>query len=224
MKREYRTISGAQMRSTSENGKPGIVGYAAVFGQLSDDLGGFREIIRAGAFKRCLSAGADVRCLINHDASLLLGRTKSGTLRVAEDEAGLHYDCDTPNTDYAANLHESMARGDLDQCSFGFMVNQDNWLEATGTDGKPYLLRELLDVDVFDVSPVTYPAYPQTTVSARSLWPDGMPEGLEAHIREAQRPADPAPAAEPQAVSHPGEDALRERLKLRVWRALAQKV
>jgi len=207
MKREYRVISGAQFRASGD--AKSLAGYAAVFNQLSEDLGGFREMVRPGAFKRCLDSGPDVRCLFNHNSSVVLGRTKAGTLSLAEDDQGLSFYCDMPETQAARDLMQSVGRGDIDQCSFGFIVNQDNWSEGTDSAGRLTVLRELLDVELFDVSPVTYPAYPQTSVSARSLWPDGKPEGLEDRLREAQTPAAPAPPA-----PAPVEDYTAEARKL----------
>lgn len=146
--------------------KPGrLVGHAALFNCLSENLGGFRERILAGAFKEAIRA-SDVRALFNHDANLVLGRTKSGTLRVSEDGRGLAIEIDPPKTSYANDLMESIERGDIDQMSFAFTVKQDRWF----TDPSGQQIREIIEVDrLFDVSPVTYPAYAETSVSARTL-------------------------------------------------------
>lgn len=134
-----------------------FTGYAAKFDTRSHDLGGFIETVRGGAFRRALSEGQDVRALINHDAGLILGRTASGTLKLAEDSTGLHYEVAAPDTSYARDLAESMQRGDVTQSSFSFRVRQDDWQkEGRGR------LRTLIDVDLLDVSPVTYPAYEDT--------------------------------------------------------------
>jgi uncharacterized protein len=178
MKTERRFFKAAEVRVSPSGG---IAGFAAVFNQLSEDLGGFRERILPGAFSRCLGSGADVRCLFNHNPDALLGRTKSGTLRLSEEPAGLYFDCDLPDTQAGRDVRASIKRGDITQCSFGFTVQGQNWLE-NGT------IRVLADVDLFDVSPVTFAAYPQTSVSARqqitssALWPDGQP----AEIRTRQ--------------------------------------
>ncbi len=197
MKREVRVFNGAEIRA-SEDGKL-ITGYAAVYNKLSEDLGGFREVILPGAFSRCLGASPDVRCLFNHDANLILGRTKSGTLRLGEDPQGLSYDCDAPDTQAGRDVLTSIRRKDVDQCSFAFSVNKENWREEKAADGTFEVTRELADVDLYDVSPVTYAAYPQTTVSARSLWPDGEPEEVRAH-RAGGALAAP-PEKEPEAPS-----------------------
>ena len=142
---------------------PKIRGYAAVFGELSENLGGFREKISAGAFAKSLDA--DVRALWNHDPGVVLGRTKSGTLRLEEDERGLFVEIDPPTE--ARSYIESIQRGDVDQMSFGFRVPKggDEW-DHSDPDSP---VRTLLRVDLFDVSPVTFPAYPQTSVAIRSV-------------------------------------------------------
>jgi HK97 family phage prohead protease len=174
MKREFRIVPHAEVRA--KKGKtPGIEGYAAVFNQVSEDLGFFRETIMSGAFTDCLAAKPDVRALFNHNADLVLGRTKARTLSLEEDSKGLHFDCTPPDTQAARDLLTSIERGDVDQCSFGFYVRKQKWSEETGEDGETQLVRELHAIDLFDVSVVTFPAYPQTSVDLRSLWPDGAP-------------------------------------------------
>jgi len=138
-------------------------GYGAVFSSNSEDLGGFIERIAPGAFDNALND--DVRALFNHDPSLILGRTVSGTLSLSVDERGLKYDIDMPDTTYANDLRESLKRGDVDQSSFGFTVKNDSWDEVDGQ-----LVRTILEVNqLFDVSPVTYPAYPDTAAAVRSM-------------------------------------------------------
>ena len=145
-----------------ESAAPMIVGYAAVFNQLSEDLGGFRERIAPGAFTKAL--GDDVRALFNHDPNIVLGRTRSKTLRISEDAKGLAIEIDPPATPAALALLESMRRGDISQMSFGFVTVKDAWDMIDGT-----AIRTLIEARLFDVSPVTYPAYPQTEVALRSL-------------------------------------------------------
>lgn len=140
-----------------------IIGHAAVFNLLSDDLGGFKEKIRPGAFARAIKED-DVRALINHDPNFLIGRTKSGTLKLSEDQVGLHIENDLPDTQDARDLMVKIRRGDLTQMSFGFRTLLDDWRFEAGL-----VVRELIEVELFDVSPVTYPAYPQTDVSGRSM-------------------------------------------------------
>ena len=183
VKREFRVMSAGQLRAQpKEDNKPPVIeGYAAVFDQASEDLGWFRETIKPGAFSRSLKDGADVRCLMNHNEDNVLGRTKSGTLDVSEDQKGLKFRCELPDTQTARDLHQLVTRGDVDQCSFGFVVRTQNWLETKNAEGGVDVMRELTDVDLFDIGPVTFPAYPQTSVNARALWPDGMPVEVRAH-------------------------------------------
>lgn len=141
-----------------------LAGYAAVFNVDSEDLGGFVETIDPAAFNRSLAAGADVRALINHDSNLVLGRSTSGTLRLATDEIGLRFEVDLPDTSYARDLRVSMERGDISQCSFMFQTVKDEWISREGK-----ARRRLLDVELMDVSVVTFPAYPQTTAGVRAL-------------------------------------------------------
>jgi uncharacterized protein len=144
--------------------RPRIVGYAAVFDSLSEDLGGFRERVRVGAFTRSLRDGADVRALIDHKPSEILGRTKAHTLTLRPTARGLLAYIDPPNTTRARDLMESIRRGDIDGMSFGFKTVGDEWHTEDGVE-----IRDLCDVDLFDVSVVTFPAYPSTEVGLRSL-------------------------------------------------------
>lgn len=142
-----------------------IVGYAAKFApNRSQDLGGFIEQIDPQAFTRTLAEGADVRALIDHNPSLILGRTVSGTLRLSTDSTGLLVEITPPDTSYAKDLMISLERGDVTQMSFAFVTKQDTWAKE-GTSN----IRTLLDVDLHDVSAVTYPAYLDTEVGLRSM-------------------------------------------------------
>lgn len=136
-----------------------VEGHAAVFNKLSRNLGGFVEQIKPTAFDRTLGDNPDVRALINHDASMLLGRTRSGTLRISKDSAGLFYEIDMPERQDARDLLVSMERGDLTHSSFAFFVmrNGDDWEDTE----EGMLRRTLTAVSIHngDVSPVTYPAY-----------------------------------------------------------------
>jgi len=161
---ERRTVQVHELRVEQREGeRPQILGHAAVFEQLSEDLGGFREQIAPGAFARAVRED-DVRALWQHDDRYVLGRTRSGTLSLAEDEEGLAVDITPPDTQWARDFTESIRRGDVDQMSFGFLARRDVWVE----DEQGEVIRTLLDVQLFDVSPVTFPAYPQTSVEARN--------------------------------------------------------
>lgn len=145
-----------------EGDEPEIHGYAAVFNELSDDLGGFYERIEPGAFAMSLGSD-DVRALWNHNSDYPLGRIKAGTLSLDEDQKGLRFVIKPPDTQWARDLLVSIQRGDVDQMSFAFMTVQDRW-EHIGDQ----TIRTLLEVQLYDVSPVTYPAYPQTSAAVRS--------------------------------------------------------
>jgi HK97 family phage prohead protease len=156
-----------ELRIDGSNNRPVITGHAAVFNQRSLDLGGFYEIIQPGAFSKTIKT-ADVRALFNHDENHVLGRVKSGTLSLSEDERGLFARIVPPDSIWANDLLESIQRGDIDQMSFGFNVpNKEGqrW-NREGSD----MVRTLVEVNLYDVSPVTNPAYPQTDVSARSFF------------------------------------------------------
>jgi HK97 family phage prohead protease len=186
MQREIRMFSGARVRVRAK-GAPGLEGLAAPFNSLSVDMGGWRERILPGAFTRALREGQDVRALVNHNPDRVLGRTKSGTLSLAEDPAGLRFSVDTPDTEHARALLESIRRGDMDQCSFGFICARDRWTEAPDPSSpggsRTIPIRELQDLDLWDVSVVTYPSYPATSVDVRSFFLDGIPEGVAARMR-----------------------------------------
>lgn len=183
----------------SDDESPRITGHAAVFDQWSEDLGGFREKIRKGAFKKTLKE-ADVRALFNHDSNYVLGRNKSGTLRLNEDDTGLAIEIDPPDTSWAKDLQVSMKRGDVNQMSFGFQTVKDEW----NNEDKNNLERELVEVKLFDVSVVTYPAYPQTNAQVRAMVQQLTDEPVpEDHSEEAED--------EPRADSH---SLLKRRLEI----------
>jgi len=154
---ETRFLQNTEMRAQAGNT---IAGYAAVFNSWSEDLGGFIETIRPGAFGRAIRERQDVVCLFNHDNNRVLGRVRSGTLELREDKAGLYYECRVPNSPTGRDVYEAIKRGDVSQCSFGFSNPTDVW----SRDGSR---RELLDLTLCDVSPVTRPAYQATSVEAR---------------------------------------------------------
>lgn len=160
---EIRTFILKELRVTQEEDQPKISGYAAVFNVLSDDLGGFREKVLPGAFETSIRED-DIRALWNHDPNYVLGRNTAGTLKLEEDEHGLKIEIDPPETQYARDLMASMKRGDVDQMSFGFYTISDNWHKE-----EDQVVRDLVKAKLFDVSPVTFPAYPQTVVHARDI-------------------------------------------------------
>lgn len=145
-----------------QDGSRLLTGHPAVFHSLSEDLFGFRERILPGAFGKTIREG-DVRGLFNHDPNIVLGRTRSGTLRLREDDIGLHMEDDIPDTGLVRDMVISpMKRGDVTGGSFSFEAVKDRMVTE---DGIP--TRELIEVRAFDVGPVTFPAYPATDVQAR---------------------------------------------------------
>ena len=147
----------------AEGEKRTLEGYAAVFGAVAN-LGQFDEIIEPGAFTRSLAGGADVRALIDHDPGRIIGRTKSGTLTLEENDHGLWATVELPETREANDLATLVDRGDLDGMSFGFRTVKDRWETREGRN-----VRYLEDVDIFDISIVSFPAYDATEVALRSL-------------------------------------------------------
>lgn len=141
-----------------------MMGHAAVFNKLSVDLWGFREKIAPGAFADAIKED-DVRALFNHDPNFVLGRNKAGTLRLSEDDVGLAIEIDPPDTQAARDLIVSIERGDITQMSFGFQLVTDEW-DYTDRQNP---VRTLKKVKLYDVSPVTYPAYEDTDVELNSL-------------------------------------------------------
>lgn len=160
-KLERRFVPFAEFRADEE--KPTIRGHAATFNDVYD-LGFFDERIAPGAFDNVLDN--DVRALFNHDSNHVLGRTKSGTLRLSVDEVGLFSEIDLPES--ATMLREAIERGDVDQMSFGFTVKRDSWEVTDEESGRE--LRTIEEIGrLFDVSPVTFPANPNTDVALRSM-------------------------------------------------------
>lgn len=166
--RDKRTHAGTVEARARENALPTLRGYAAVFGEETVIGGFFREVIEAGAFDEALARPDDVRAQFNHDSNKLLGRTTAGTLRLSVDQAGLAYEIDLPETSYARDLAASVARGDVSQSSFMFEVTGEKWEYPPRSSGE-LPLRRVANVKLYDVAPVTFPAYEGTSVSARAL-------------------------------------------------------
>ncbi|MFZ9750564.1 MAG: HK97 family phage prohead protease [Candidatus Nanopelagicales bacterium] len=153
------TLQNIETRLT-DDGVMRLSGYAAVFDDQSVPLP-FVERIAPGAFRKTLSEAPDVRLLINHEG-LPLARTKNGTLTLSEDQRGLYFDAELADTQEARDIHTLVGRGDVDQMSFAFRVIRQKW----NSDRTERTLTEVSLADG-DVSVVTYPAYPTTTVEAR---------------------------------------------------------
>lgn len=159
-KREFRFIEQAELRAAKEEKK--IAGYAAVFNSDSVDFGMFTESIAPGAFSRTLNESPDVRALVDHDTGKVIGRTVSGTLKLAEDTKGLFAEINPPETSTGNEILELVSRGDISGMSFGFSVRSDEWRKKNGKDH-----RVILDVDLFEISIVAFPAYPATSALVR---------------------------------------------------------
>lgn len=179
MQMEIRHIPGAEIRAMSE-GSLSLRGYAAVYNSDSVDFGEFKEQILPGAFTRTLREKPDIRALVDHDSAKVIGRTKSGTLALREDERGLIAEIDPPDTSHGRDIIELVKRGDVDGMSFGFIVKKDKWEKRSGS-----LLRSLIDVDLLEVSIVAFPAYPATQISARSAQ-SVLEEYLKTEVSEEQ--------------------------------------
>jgi uncharacterized protein len=177
-KQETRTLQGAELRIQSDADGQTLSGLVP-YNSLSCDLGGWKELISPGAFAGALDANADVLCLRDHDASLLLGRTKSKTLLLNDSPDGLRFSCKLPKTSQASDLAESVTRGDLDANSFGFICLEDKWVaDETGS-----VIRTLLSVELLEVSPCSFPAYPSSAVSVRSL-PSTIPVEIRSKLEK----------------------------------------
>lgn len=168
MEIERRYVSASDLEVRADDDSFMTRGHAATFNEPYD-LGPFDEQIDPSAFDRSMKE-SDVRALWNHDSSVVLGRTKSGTLRLAKDDVGLLSEIDFPVS--ATAQREAIERGDVDQMSFGFRALKDQWEEFE--DGRE--LRTILEAELFDVSPVAFPANPNTDLSvakrSRDEWRD----------------------------------------------------
>lgn len=194
---ERRFTAGAvEIRAAAEGGTKTVRGYAAMFGKRSSNLGTeayqFFEIIEPGAFTDVLKD--DVRALFNHDANLILARSKGGaggTLQLGADDTGLWYEFTPPDTNAGRDLVESLKRGDVDQSSFAFSLLKEGqaWEEQV-KEGVTVVVRTIKKVArLYDVSPVTYPAYPDATVALRSF--------EERHLAPTPTPPPAAPEVLP---------------------------
>jgi uncharacterized protein len=197
---ERRFVKGAQVRA---EGDGHIVGHAAVFDEeyVLWEMPGYRvvETVKPGTFSRALKEKQDVRCLFNHDPNHLLGRTAAGTMKLKQDDQGLYFDCTPPDTQLGRDVVTLVKRGDVTGGSFAFTVTAETVREEK-IDGTTIRTRQIEDVDLYDASPVTYPAYTGTDVNARtmemraSMFPAGVPDKvleLVPQLRAASENEDP---------------------------------
>lgn len=161
---EIRHFPCMELRLEGDDDAPKLVGHIAVFNQLTEDMFGFKEKIAPGAFAETIKRD-DIRALWNHHNDLVLGRTKSGTLELKEDDVGLAFSNSPPDTQWFRDRKVSLERKDVTGASFGFFTDEDEW---TTVDGEK--IRTLKKITLLEVSPgVTFPAYPQTDVALRSM-------------------------------------------------------
>lgn len=168
-KLEKRYTTECELRvDRDEDGVATITGFAAVFNKWSVDLGGWTEKIARGAFSNVLDNDPDTRALVDHDASMIIGRTTAGTLFLSEKRAGLAVEILPPDTQVGRDIVTNIEAGNVTGMSFAFRLapDGDEWHE----DKKGNITRTVLEVgELADVSTVTYPAYPDTSVAVRSL-------------------------------------------------------
>ena len=190
-KRELRMLPMTELRiADSDGGGATIEGHAAVFDSWSETLGGifpFKEIVRKGAFNESIGKD-DIRALFNHDPNYVLGRNRAGTLELVEDDIGLPEEIAPPDTSWAKDILTSIRRGDITQMSIGFIVEDDKWSTKDGMD-----VREIRKVQLFDVSPVTFPAYTATDVGVRAMQEyDGYKAEQRSKAEETEKAAEKA--------------------------------
>lgn len=161
IERQVRSVP-TEFKTRKDGENLSIEGYFAVFNSIYEIAPGMTESIAPGAFDRTLSG--DIRALINHDTTLVMGRTKANTLQLRADSHGLwgHIDVNPNDTD-AMNLYSRVQRGDVNQCSFGFeIVSEETDFREDGS-----VHWTINEVELFEVSPCTFPAYKETNISAR---------------------------------------------------------
>ncbi len=189
MERRYFNAEEIELRQDADGETLKISGYAALFNRRSENLGGFVEILRPGCFRKVLEGNPDVKALFNHEPGTIFARTRNGTLTVSENQKGLKFEAIiNPEDQDGARIHSKVKSGLIDQCSFAFAVPEDgqSWKE----ESKGLALREIHEVShLEDVSVVVSPAYPQTSVQARSVLTEaGFDfDGITSLITRAQR-------------------------------------
>lgn len=184
-----------EVRANGDGQMPTLVGYAAVFNSRTE-FGWFDEEIAPGAFSQSLSDGDDVRALFNHESARVIGRRNAETLRLEEDTTGLRVEIDLPDTTTARDLVASIERGDIDGMSFGFRAREQEWIEREDETE----LRRLISVELIEVSPVTFPAYADTSIAKRSH--DAMRQNPES-------PAGPTVPTQTRNKTKPSIEVLR---------------
>lgn len=198
---ERRFTKGAKVRAKGDDAKPGLTGYAAVFGQdyVIYESKSFRmvERVKQGAFTRALDEEQDVRCCYNHNPDNVLARTTNGTLSLNQDNKGLSFDADLDARTHIAQDVRCFVDSELvTGCSFAFSVRKQTWTEVE-EDGFTTYQREIEDVDLYELGPVLFPAYEGTSVGSRTAatfarelrsaaWAEGMPAEIRAKIQSRE--------------------------------------
>lgn len=163
---EHRTMQMSGMKIREENGKRRLEGYFSVFDQPYEVWPGWIETIAPGAFSRALASGQDVKVLWNHNADIVLGSTGNKTADLREDQRGLFGGVEINEQDQdAKNAYARVDRGDVNGCSFGFEISR---MEESWDEDGTYRTRILEVSPLYEVSPCTFPAYTQTSITSRA--------------------------------------------------------
>lgn len=158
------------LRAATGNSPGTITGYAVKWNSLSEPLGDFRERVLPNAFTKSLADGDDVKALVNHDPNRIIGRRRAGTLRLRQDPVGLYFECDVAPTSVGRDLVTNIRNGLIDQCSFAFVANEQDWGEVKDpTTCEMVPLRSIRAAKLLDVSCVVDPAYTSTSVGVASV-------------------------------------------------------
>ena len=231
---EFRDFELQEMRADNSDGKRRLVGYTAVFDQEVDIGGWFRETFRQGSFTKTLREYDQV-ALWNHDTGAPLARKSAGTLALREDDHGLHVEIELNNTSWANDVFESVRSGVVRGMSIGFSVLKADWSDLEDNQKLP--LRTVREAQLFESSPVTFPAYPTTEIQARSIFEaSGLtrkadriattsePDGREVHSTDSVESHEPDAKAEPVAAescahSEAGNGSMMLRARLRLMEA-----
>lgn len=185
LRRFYCPADALEIEAREENQTPRLRGYAAVFNQTVD-LGPFTESIAPGAFRESIERQDDVRALFNHDPSHVLGRTRNKTLSLSEDSHGLTVEIQPPDTQLGRDITAMIERGDISQMSIGFYIEEEEIKREKDT--KTHFI--ITKVRLFDVSPVTFPAYEQTEIEVQRQLRDRLSQIQEIENEQAQAEAE----------------------------------
>lgn len=160
-------VEAIELRAEGENGQRKIAGYGIVYNRKAKIGEEYEEVIRPGAARKLLENTPDIKCALNHNRMYLFGRTKSGTLGLEENQAGVKYTADPPDAQWAKDAIASIERGDIDGSSFTFAVAPEGEKVTRQSDGT--ILREIFEFSrIGEMGPVTDPAYISTTANVRS--------------------------------------------------------